>query len=283
MDRRVRARCPLPPGDQAGRRCLPGPDLLRPRLRLDPPRPGPVERRRHPQSRRARGARGRVLARRRRAARRSTDRVGDVRRRAGGQCVRAERAVTGARAVRVQARVARARCATTSAAACEPSAPDRRVRRLQHRARRPRRVRPGEVRRFDPRHAGRARRARRAARLGPRRRVPPAPRRGPAVLVVGLPRRRLPRAPRAAHRPRARVERFSPTAPSGRSSTATPARASRRRRTTPRSSWSSSSLGPDSRSGRRTRACSARGLGILPTRVAQARCERTFAKPSPRA
>ena len=208
--------------------------------------------------RRARRARGRVLARRGGAPRRGAHRLGHLRRRAGRQRLRAERAVARARAVRVQARVARARCATTSARPATRRADARRVRRLQHRPRRPRRVRPRQVRRFDPRHAGRARRAARAARLGPRRRVPPAPRRRPACTRGGT------------------------TAPATSTSTAACASTScSRRRSSPTAQWSL--IDRNARKGKPTPSDHAplvvefqstgsppTALGLRPIRVAQA-------------
>ena len=63
-------------------------------------------------------------------------------------------------------------------------------------------------------------------RVGHGRRVPVPLRRQRAVQLLGLPPGRLPRAPRHAHRPRARHRSPSRPAPGGRWSTATPARAS---------------------------------------------------------
>ena len=123
-------------------------------------------------------------------------------------------------------------------ATASPHGPARRARRLQRGARGPRRVVTGRVRGRHPRHRARARRGRRAGGVGPRRRVPGRVPPGPAVLVLGLPARRLPRAPRHAHRPRPRHRSPRPHGCAGRSSTATPARANCRR-TTPRSSSTS--------------------------------------------
>ena len=156
--------------------------------------------------RRARGARRRVLARPGGAARRGAHRVGDVRGRAGREPLRPERPLARARAVRVQARVARARCATTSAppatrpptsssAATSTSPPTTATSTTRSGSSGSTHVTPAEraalqelldwglVDVFRQHHDA-----------------------DRPVLVVGLPRRRLPPAPRAAHRPRAGVE-----------------------------------------------------------------------------
>ena len=104
----------------------------------------------------------------------------------------------------------------------------RRVRRLQHRPRRPRRVGSGRLRGRDPRERTGARGVATPRGLGPGRRLPPALRRARAVLVVGLPGRQLPQGQGHAHRPRAGRRRPWPSVPPARSSIATPARASSR-------------------------------------------------------
>ena len=79
--------------------------------------------------------------------------------------VRAERSLDRPRALHLQARVARA-AARAPRRHRRPRRRRHRVRRLQHRARRPRRVRRREVRRRHPHEPGRARRARRARGWG---------------------------------------------------------------------------------------------------------------------
>ena len=94
----------------------------RARLRVGPPRPGALERRRHPEPGRSRRARRRLRARRRDPARRGAHRLGHVRRRPGRQRLRAQRPVARPRAVRVQARVARrARRRTSTTPATPPT------------------------------------------------------------------------------------------------------------------------------------------------------------------
>ena len=94
--------------------------------------------------------------------------------------------------------------------------------------------RPKAFEGVDPRHRARARRGARACASGAwstcSARAYDDER---AVQLLGLPARRLPRAPRHAHRPRARSRSRWPTAPAGRSSTATHARASNRPITPP--------------------------------------------------
>ena len=86
----------------------------------------------------------------------------------------------------------------------------------------------------DPRHASPSAHAvGTPPRVGHGRRVPRAVRRQRAVHLLGLPPRRLPPAPRHAHRPRRWRRGRWRTAPAGRSSTATPARASNRPITRP--------------------------------------------------
>ena len=75
------------------------------------------------------------------------------------------------------------------------------LRRLQRRARRPRRLGPDQAPRRHPREPAGAGGGGRPGRVGPGRRLPPALPGGAAVLVVGLPGRRLPPGPGPAHRP----------------------------------------------------------------------------------
>ena len=100
----ARAGCALPPGDQAfGCRLSPY-GLCRPWLRVRAPRVGPVERRCHPVPGRGRGSRHGIC---RRGRARPGHQVGDgaLRRGAGLQCVRAQRAQRRFRALRLQAQL----------------------------------------------------------------------------------------------------------------------------------------------------------------------------------
>ena len=112
------------------------------------------------------------LRRRRRARPRRPAPVGDVRRRAGRQRLRAQRPLARPRPLPVQARLARAAPRPPRRRRRDPTEPARRLRRLQHRPDRRRRVGSGGVRRLDPRERARARGARHARGLGPRRHVP---------------------------------------------------------------------------------------------------------------
>ena len=107
------ARRAVPPGDQARRHGVPRHGLPGPRLRERAPRRGPVERRRHPEPRRPRRRRRR-LHRRRRARLRRPPALGDLRRRAGGQRVRAQRPRARGRPLPLQAGLARAAARRTS-------------------------------------------------------------------------------------------------------------------------------------------------------------------------
>ena len=140
------------------------------------------------------------FAARHRPRRRRQDHHRHLRRHPRVERVRAERPVARPRALRVQARLAR-----SARFARHVGLGDRRCgcgrRRLQHRSRRPRRLRPHQVRRRHARQRARAGAVARARRLRPGRRVPAPLRRWRRVLVVGLPRRRLPRRSRHADRP----------------------------------------------------------------------------------
>ena len=121
--------------------------------------------------------------------------VGDLRRRPRRHRVRAERPVGRPRAVPVQARVAGARCAPTSTPPVIPTRRRRRVRRLQHRSRRPRRLGPDRGARRHPRQRAGASRTRASCTTGVWSTCSGGTTTRRSVLVVGLPRRRLPQAP----------------------------------------------------------------------------------------
>ena len=93
------------------------------------------------------------------------------------------------------------RLARWLAEAADPDDAARARRRLQRRAHGRRRVGPARLPRRHPRLAAGARGVRAALRLGPRRRVPPAPPRARPLHLVGLSRRQLPQELRHAHRP----------------------------------------------------------------------------------
>ena len=160
------ARRAVPPGDEARRRRVPAADVRGARLRLRAPRAGPVERRGDPLAGRARG-------RDHRLRRRAVDPYeGDARLLAatcGGVRVvsrlRAERPRGRHRVLRAQARVARVPARLARRDRVTRPTP-RGARRLQRRARGPRRLVPEGVRGRHARHAARARRRRRAASSG---------------------------------------------------------------------------------------------------------------------
>ena len=116
------ARRAVPPGDQARRHRVPGDGLPGPRLRERAPRRGPVERRRHPEPRRPRRRR-RGLHRRARAGLRRPPAVGDVRRRAGRQRLRAERPLARATTTTSTSSTGSTGCGRTSTRHCDPSSP----------------------------------------------------------------------------------------------------------------------------------------------------------------
>ena len=206
---------------------VPGDGVPDARLRERPPRRGAVERRRHPVSRVGLDD---VVA----GSPTTTSLTREARllwATCGGVRVASVYVPNGRerrrRAVRVQARVARAACGPASTRAPTPTRRRRRVRRLQHRPDRRRRVGPRRVRRTPPTSARPSAQALDAlAGVGTRRHVPPPPARAPAVLVVGLPGRHVPQAP--GHADRSRPGQPSARRPRRRSpsSTATPARAS---------------------------------------------------------
>ena len=156
-----------------------------------------VERGRDPLAGRPRG-RGTGLSGRTRLSRPGGKGAGGhLRRGAGAQRLRSQRACPGLRPLSLQAAVA----GGARAGAREQPARGARVRGPQHRAHRRRRVRSGGLRgphARDPRRAGGARAAAgaRAARRDPRALAERA-----RVHLLGLPGRHVPPGPRHAHRP----------------------------------------------------------------------------------
>ena len=113
----------------------------------------------------------------------------DVRRRAGRQRLRAERARGRHRVLRPQARVARDASTTGSRRRTSPDDPTRRARRLQRRARGPRRVvDPKAFDGLDPRDRARARGGRAGSRSGASSTRSGACTPTTALQLLGLPR-----------------------------------------------------------------------------------------------
>ena len=168
-----------------------------PRLRRSAPRRGGLERRRDPLARRPGGRGGRDPRRARLPRARGTRRLRDLRRDPRGLGVRAERAHARLGPLPVQARMAGR--AQGDGRRRRPGGGDR-VRRHQHRAHRRRRVRPGCLRRRDPRDGARAGRPRRPTVARPSRRRPRTLAGRARVQLLGLPRRHVPPGPRHADR-----------------------------------------------------------------------------------
>ena len=113
-------RRPVPAGDQAVRRPVPGHGFPAPGLRVGPPRRGPVERRGHPVEGGHR-RRGRRLRRRPGARSRRPHRVGHLRRRAGRVGLRAQRPRARRTTTTATSSTGWAGCATTSTPTTRPT------------------------------------------------------------------------------------------------------------------------------------------------------------------
>ena len=225
----------LDAGDQARGRGRAGRDVRAGRLRARPPRRRPLERRgdrepgRHRRGRQqlrpavARAGHARRTGRR--AARRGPDDLGGLRRRPRGEPLRAERTLARLALLSGQARVVRA-ARPLARRITEPGRAPGARRRLQHRARRRRRVGPRGLPRRDPRLGARAAGLRQAPRLGARRHLSPPAARARPLHLVGLSRRQLPQELRHADRPPARHASRSPGGRWPSRSTAKPGRAS---------------------------------------------------------
>ena len=139
------------------RRRLPGPDVPGARLRRRPPRPGPVERRRHPQPGRPRGRRRSASPT---ATRSRRDEARILSATCGGVRVASVYVPNGRSLEHEQYQYKLEwldRLARPPRRRVRPAADVGRVRRLQHRPGRPRRLRPRRVRRRHPRQPAGAR------------------------------------------------------------------------------------------------------------------------------